>query len=183
MLPAASCGSRVRERVLPTRTTAPVTTSPTTTSPTTTSAPTTAAGTTVPTSASEPTSTAALTTTSSLDQAAATAEITQAWQRFFDHRSTLAERQDLLEDGATYAAALEARSKDPLQAAATASVHAVTFTDADHATVTYDVLLSGQVALAGAEGIAVRQGGRWKVSAESFCALVSLGATEPVPGC
>jgi len=53
----------------------------------------------------------------------------------------------------------------------------------DRATVTYDVLLNGSLALPDAQGIAVLQGGVWKVGAESFCALISLGATGPIPGC
>jgi len=122
-------------------------------------------------------------TSTTIDAVAATAQITAGWERFFDHTTPLADREALLEDGPSYAAALITRSKDPLQAQASAKVTAVVLTASDRATVTYDVLLNGTVALPGAQGEAVQQGGIWKVSAQSFCSLVTLGATSPVPGC
>ena len=138
-----------------------------------------------PVSAPASTSTSSSTTTPSttIDAAAATAQITANWQRFFDHTTALADREALLENGPSYAAALITRSKDPLQAQASATVTSVALTAADRATVTYDVSLNGAVALPGAQGEAVRQGGVWKVSAQSFCSLVTLGAASPVPGC
>jgi hypothetical protein len=88
-----------------------------------------------------------------------------------------------LENGASLQQALEQRATDPLQQQASAKVKNVDLTAPDHATVTYDVLLNGTVALADSQGIAVLQEGVWKVSANSFCALISLGATAPIPGC
>jgi len=147
-------------------------------------------GTRVGTRFTSPAGTPAATSTSTssspsttIDAAAATAQITANWQRFFDHTTALADREALLENGPSYAAALITRSKDPLQAQASATVTSVALTAADRATVTYDVSLNGAVALPGAQGEAVRQGGVWKVSAQSFCSLVTLGAASPVPGC
>jgi len=79
--------------------------------------------------------------------------------------------------------ALVLRAQDPLMQQASATVKLVTLTGPDQAMVSYDVLLSGKVALADAQGTAVLQDGVWKVSVESFCALISLGATEAIPGC
>ncbi len=133
---------------------------------------------------SAPASTSSSTSPSTtIDAAAATAQITANWQRFFDHTTALADREALLENGPSYAAALITRSKDPLQAQASATVKSVALTAGDRATVTYDVSLNGAVALPDAQGEAVRQGGVWKVSAQSFCSLVTLGAASPVPGC
>lgn len=157
------CGTRVRAqlRALSTpaavATTAPATTAPATTTP--------------------------ATTTGTIDAAAARAEITANWEKFFRATATIAEREALLENGSQYVAALTERSKDPLQAQASAKVTAVEVTGPDRATVTYDVSLNGNVALPGAQGVAVLQEGVWKVSAQSFCSLVSLGAPGPVPGC
>lgn len=123
------------------------------------------------------------TTTSTIDVAAARVEITANWEKFFRAASTVAAREALLENGSQYVDALTQRSKDPLQARASARVTAVEVTGPDRATVTYDVSLDGNVALPGAQGIAVFQDGVWKVSAQSFCSLVSLGATGPIPGC
>ena len=132
---------------------------------------------------SSTTNSTAATPSTTLDPAATKAQITANWEKFFSHTSTLAERQALLENGANYAEALAQRAQDPLQAQATATVKDVQLTDADHASVTYDVLLNGQVALSNAAGTAVLQDGTWKVSAQSFCSLVTLGATKPIPGC
>lgn len=122
-------------------------------------------------------------TTSTIDAAAARAEITANWEKFFRAASTIPEREALLENGSQYVAALTQRSTDPLQAQASAKVTMVEVTGPDRATVTYDVSLNGAVALPGAQGVAVLQDGVWKVGAQSFCSLVSLGATGPIPGC
>lgn len=159
----SGCGTRVRDQLRAlstpgaTSATAPTTTAPATTAP--------------------------ATTTGTIDAAAARAEITANWEKFFRATSTIAERATLLENGSQYVAALTQRSKDPLQAQASAKVTTVEVTGPDRATVTYDVSLNGNVALPGAQGVAVLQDGVWKVSAQSFCSLVSLGATGPVPGC
>ncbi len=143
--------------------------------------------------AAGPSSTAALTTganptttgpvPTTIDATAAKAEITANWERFFDHGTPIPDREALLEDGPTYAAALAARAKDPLQAQATATVQSVQLTGPAQAMVSYMVLINGKVALPNAQGTAVLQGVTWKVSAQSFCSLVNLGATGPVPGC
>jgi hypothetical protein len=163
-----ACGSRVEDRVEATRT------------PTIAPGGTSTTASTVPGTTASTTSTAPTTT---MDVAAATAAITTNWERFFDAGTPLAERESLLENGPAYEQALVMRSGDPLQAQASAKVRSVTITDATHADVVYDVLLSGTPALEGSPGVAVLQDGVWKVSADSFCSLVTLGASGPVPGC
>jgi hypothetical protein len=57
-------------------------------------------------------------------------------------------------------------------------------TSATQAKVVYDVLLSGTPALTNQAGTAILQGGTWKVSAASFCALLALqsgGSTKSLP--
>ena len=93
----------------------------------------------------------------------------------------MAQRQSLLENGPQYAAALASFAGNPLATKASAIVHQVTLLPPDHATVTYDVLLSGTPALQGAAGQAVLQDGVWKVTDQSFCSLVTLAGK--VPGC
>ena len=105
------------------------------------------------------------------------------WERFFAPTATVDERVAALEGGETLRAAVEQRAFDPLQAHASAQVAKVDLVATDRAVVTYDVFLDASVALSAAQGFAVREGGVWKVSAESFCALVSLGASAPIPGC
>jgi hypothetical protein len=126
--------------------------------------------------------TSALSTTT-VDVATTNAEITANWEKFFLPTTPISDRVALLENGASLQQALEMRSTDPLQRQASAVVKAVDLTEPGRATVTYDVLLNGSVALPDAQGFAVFQDGVWKVGADSFCALISLGATGPIPGC
>lgn len=148
---------------------------------------TTAATANTTTPATTPATAAATTTTvataTTPDVVTEKATIAANWARFFLPATSMADRIALLENGATLQQALEQRAKDPLQQQASATVKAVELTAPDRATVTYDVLLNGSLALPDAQGIAVLQGGVWKVGAESFCALISLGATGPIPGC
>ena len=117
------------------------------------------------------------------DATTATKEITAIWERFFDAHTPLAARQSLLEDGDKYAAALQSLSQGPLMRQASAIVKTVVIDSPTSATVTYDVLLNGAIALPNATGQAVRRASSWQVSAASFCALVALNSPTPVAGC
>jgi hypothetical protein len=60
----------------------------------------------------------------------------------------------------------------------------VTVTSSAQATVIYDILLSGTPVLSNQKGVAVNQGGTWKVGDTSFCALLALqagGSTANLP--
>ncbi|MCU1392631.1 MAG: hypothetical protein JWM34_1059 [Ilumatobacteraceae bacterium] len=111
------------------------------------------------------------------------ATIAANWTTFFQNTTSIPDRVALLENGASLQQAVEQRAADPLMGQASAQVLSVTIDDPTHATVTYNVLLNGTPALSNAQGTAVYVDGVWKVGAESFCALVSLGATAPIPGC
>lgn len=122
-------------------------------------------------------------TTTTIDEAAAKAAISANWERFFLPTTSIADRMTLLENADELQQALEQRAQDPLMEQASAVVKNIEFTAPDQATVTYDVLLNGVVALEDSQGIALFLDGVWKVSANSFCALIILGATDPIPGC
>jgi hypothetical protein len=148
-------------------------------------APTTSAATTtvLPATTLPPTTLPATTLPATTDPATTRATIAANWEHFFSHTSSVDEREALLENGASLRQALEQRSTDPLMQQASARVKDVALVAGDRATVTYDVLLGDTVALPDAQGTAVLQDGVWKVSADSFCALIGLGATTPIPGC
>jgi hypothetical protein len=146
--------------------------------PTTVAAPTTTTAS--PTTAPPTTATPAPPTTS---VATAKAEITANWEKFFQHGATVAQRIALLQNGEALRQAVEQNAANPLQQQATAKVTNVTLTSPTTAAVTYDVYLNGKVALPKAQGMAVLDGGTWKVAQASFCSLVSLSSTAPVPGC
>ena len=136
-----------------------------------------------PASSAPPATSAAASTPAATGTSGAVAQITANWEKFFDKSTSVPDRLALLQNGPALQQALEQRAQDPLQKQATASVKSVQFTSPTEATVTYDVALNGQVALPGAMGQAVLDQGVWKVSSASFCSLISLGATAPIPGC
>ena len=184
----AGCGPRWN-----THGAAPSTSAPSTA--TTTAPPTTTTGATGATAASATTDVAPATispatsatqvdaSTTTVDLDAAKAAITANWTTFFDPATSIPDRLALLENGPSLQAALEQRATDPLMRQAAATVKSVDLTSPTTATVTYDVLLNGTVALPDAQGNAVLEDGVWKVTAASFCSLISLGATAPIPGC
>jgi hypothetical protein len=111
------------------------------------------------------------------------AQITANWQEFFQPGTPIEQRIALLQNGESLRAAIEQNQSNPLQQQVSAKVTNVTLDSPTQATVTYDVSLSGQVALPAAQGMAVLENGTWKVSQGSFCSLISLAATGPIPGC
>jgi hypothetical protein len=115
--------------------------------------------------------------------ASARAAITANWEKFFQHSTTVAQRLALLQNGTALRQAVEQSAANPLQRQAAAKVRTVTLTSPTTAAVTYDVYLNGKLALPKAQGMAVLEGGTWKVAQASFCSLVSLASTAPIPGC
>jgi hypothetical protein len=120
------------------------------------------------------------------DPAAATAAIKADWSAFFAAGTPRARALSLLQDGAALgpalaaAAALQAKTK----ISESATVTAVTFTSPTTAAVSWQLKSGTSVLLPDASGQAVFTGGTWKVSKNTFCALVALGAGgKAVPGC
>jgi len=145
----------------------------TTTGPTTSTAP--------PTTSAVSTTTSPESSTSSVSLSGDEATIAANYVKFFDGSQPVADKIELLENGQQYTKELEAQAASPLGQAATAAVSSVTVTSDTTATVTYSILLSGQVALPDQTGEAILQDGVWKVSAQSFLALLALqqGAATP----
>lgn len=128
-------------------------------------------GTTAPASASGP-----------ADPVAAKAEITRNWTAFFDPKTPLNERIELLENGDEMAPVIGAFAADKTAGLASAKVTGVTFTSPSGAEVTYDLLVGGDTALPDAKGTSVLQNDTWKVSVKTLCGLVQLSGAQ-VPGC
>src|SRR5690349_20288697 len=112
-----------------------------------------------PTSSSAPPSTGGEPTTG----AAAIAAIKANWATFFNINTPTARRVALLQDGPALATVLAAQSKITLAQGSSAKAKTVTLTGASQASVVYDILLSGHVALANKVGTALYQNGVWKV--------------------
>ena len=96
------------------------------------------------------------------------------WATFFNAKTSTSRRLALLQNGQVLATVIKAQSKNPLAASATAKVSQVTLTGTNQASVTYSIYVGGQAALKGQHGVAIYQGGVWKVGLVSFCALLQL---------
>lgn len=111
-------------------------------------------------------------------------QVAANWTAFFDAKTPVAKRVSLLEDGQQFASVIKSQAGGGLAASASAKVKKVDITSATQATVTYDILVGGQTALANRTGTAVKQDGTWKVGVDSFCGLLILengGKTAGLP--
>lgn len=117
---------------------------------------------------------------SSSDQAVIAAN----WTAFFNPKTPVARRISLLQDGQQFAAVIKTQASSGLASQASAKVTSVTLVSATQAKVTYTILENGKPALPNQAGIAVKQGGTWKVSIASFCGLLTQengGTTASLP--
>jgi hypothetical protein len=85
----------------------------------------------------------------------------------------------VLQHGTKFRAALQAESKSPSAQNITAAVSAVQMQSADVALVTFTLKQNGSPLLPNTHGYAVREGGKWKVAAQTFCSLLQLQGTAP----
>jgi hypothetical protein len=138
---------------------------------TSTSSSTPAAGT---SSASTPAASSAPASSPATTGGSAVAEITANWTAFFDPKTPVAKRISLLQNGQVFASVIRAQAGSSLASNASAKVKKVTVTSATKASVTYDILFAGTPALSNVAGVAVLQGGTWKVGDVSFCSLLTL---------
>ncbi|HEY2552767.1 MAG TPA: hypothetical protein VGI64_19535 [Streptosporangiaceae bacterium] len=114
----------------------------------------------------------------------AAAEITANWVAFFSPKTPVAKRVSLLENGQQFASVIKSQAGSPLASSSSAKVTKVSVTSATQAKVTYSILVGGTPALANQAGVAVLQGGTWKVGDASFCGLLILennGKTSGLP--
>lgn len=138
--------------------------------------------------ASSTTTTAAAATTSAAAPAAGspaadpatTKAVTDAYVLFFDAKQPADKRAAAVEKGDVFAPVLAAQAGNPQAQGTSATVSKVTTVDADHADVTYTLLMGGNPVLPDQAGQAVQENGQWKVAATTFCALLKLqGGTAP----
>lgn len=114
----------------------------------------------------------------------AVAEITANWTAFFDPTTPLAKRISILQNGQVFSAAIQSSSRFPGASTASAKVTKVTVTSPTQAKVTYSILLAGTPVLPNQSGVAVLEGGTWKVGDASFCALLTLeNSGKPMAVC
>ena len=137
-----------------------------------------------PSSSAPATSSAPAAPASPVSSSGAAAAITTNWEAFFSPKTPVAKRVSLLQDGQTFSSVIKSQAGSGLASSATAKVTKVTVVSPSQAKVTYTILLGGQPALANQAGVAVKQGGSWKVGVASFCGLLTVensGKTSGLP--
>ena len=131
--------------------------------------------------ASSAASSAAPSASSGGGSAADASQIKANWVAFFNPKTPVAKRVSLLQNGSTFASIIKAQASSALASSATSSVSAVTVESPTQAKVTYSILVGGTAALKNQPGVAVKQGGVWKVGVQSFCALLTLENNGKAP--
>jgi len=114
----------------------------------------------------------------------AVAAIKANWATFFNAKTSLSRRVALIQDGPMLRAAIKANQSNVLASTASAKVSSVTLKGGTQASVVYTIYVGGQAALKNKKGVAVYQGGVWKVGLVSFCGLLQLenaGSTAGLP--
>ena len=103
--------------------------------------------------------------------------VNDAYATFFNTRTSAAASEAALQHGATFRATLaaEANGHDDV----TASVSSVRLLRPDVASVVFTIKSGGAPLLANSPGYAVRENGRWKVAAQTFCGLLQLQGDAP----
>jgi len=135
-------------------------------------------------SASTPATSAPATSASASASGSAAATITTNWEKFFNAKTPVAQRIALLQSGPVFASIIRSQAGSGLASTASAKVTKVTVTSPSQATVKYSILIGGSPALSNQSGVAVLQGGTWKVGLASFCGLLTLennGKTSGLP--
>lgn len=111
--------------------------------------------------------------------AATTRAVRAAYVTFFDSKTSAAASETVLQHGASFAENLAEQAKTANAEAASAKVSAVRLAGRDVADVTYTLTSNGASLLQDVSGKAVREGGRWKVAAKTFCDLLALQGDAP----
>src|SRR5215475_1499775 len=101
-----------------------------------------------------------------------TEQITSLYQRFFDGTAPVQTKVDLLERGPEFVPMLRQQAAGPLAKSSGVKVTKVVRSTDNSAAVTFTVLLDGKPVLADQHGGAVLDGGVWKISASTYCALL-----------
>jgi hypothetical protein len=105
----------------------------------------------------------------------ATAKVRATWAQFFSTKTSIADREKLLEDGVDFAPTLNAQAQGgPISA----EVDKVTFSDATHAAVSYSLSIGNSIHLNSVAGAAVLVNGDWLVSKSTLCVVVAATGAQ-----
>jgi hypothetical protein len=105
---------------------------------------------------------------------ALTEQITSLYQRFFDGTAPVQTKVNLLQRGPEFVQVMQQQAAGPLARSSGVKVTKVVRSTENSAAVTFSVLLDGKPVLPDQHGGAVFEDGVWKISASTYCALLSL---------
>jgi len=108
----------------------------------------------------------------------ASAQVKANWQTFFKGSTPVATRVALVQDGTQLRAILVGESNSGFARGLSANVTKVHISSPTTATVTYTIVLGG-VQLTSESGQAIKVGGTWLVSIQSFCGLLAAQHVTP----
>jgi hypothetical protein len=114
--------------------------------------------------------------------AATAKQITKVFKIFFDTKTSLAKSVTVLQHGPLFRSTLNKESGSPSAVDITAKVSDVSLVSKKLAKVTFTIYSGKTTLLPDSPGYAVREGGHWKVAAQTFCGLLTLEGTAP-PAC
>jgi hypothetical protein len=107
------------------------------------------------------------------------AQITKAWQTFFSLSTSLAQRENILQNGSQFTQSINSEFKALGSASPSVSISSIKLTSSSAANVVYTVDLNKQPVLSNQSGQALLISNTWKVSDSTFCQLLSLGGAKP----
>jgi hypothetical protein len=106
-------------------------------------------------------------------------QIKTNWLAFFSGSTSADRKIALVQDGPSFAKVIKSQASSPLAQSVTAKVSKVVVDSKSSASVNYSLNLGGKPALSDQKGVAIFQGGTWKVGAQSFCSLLALEQVKP----
>jgi hypothetical protein len=108
-----------------------------------------------------------------------TAAVRKAYEVAFSSKTSIAQSRDALQHGDVFTATLREQAGSPHGQQSTASVSSVRLASPSVADVRFSITSNGVTALTDVPGKAVREDGRWKVAAATFCQLLDLEGSAP----
>jgi hypothetical protein len=111
--------------------------------------------------------------------AATKAAVSGAYATFFNPKTSAAGSEAVLQHGASFRKTLAEQASTAQSQNVSATVSKVSRTGPNVAAVTFTLLSGGSPLLTDTPGFAVREGGAWKVAAQTFCGLLQLQGGAP----
>ncbi len=107
--------------------------------------------------------------------------ITSAYETFFSGQSDAQTKLGVIEDPDRFAKTINAQASSGLAESTSVQVSRMDLVGPGRAAVTYTILMDDKPVLPDQTGYAIETDGEWKVSASSFCGLLTLenGGTPP----